>query len=134
MLSFGKTTRHICNRLNGVRSGLLCWNGTTIYAKDALGEKRHKFTTSVTSMSARNCYLNWCRFAMNAIRPRTMTPNQHKFFQDAYRNECEAREVLRMPTKDARREFLSMIEKKRGKEARQYLEAEIMKQWKEGKN
>lgn len=46
---------------------------------------------------------------------------------ELYRNECEAREVLRMPTKEARREYLELVEKRRGAQAREYLEKEIMR-------
>lgn len=53
---------------------------------------------------------------------------------ELYRNECEAREVLRMPTKEARREYLGMVEKKRGIEAREYLEKEIMRLYRESRN
>lgn len=53
---------------------------------------------------------------------------------EAYRKECEARFILSWPTKQARRDYLDMVEKKRGAAARQELEREMMKQWKESKN
>lgn len=52
---------------------------------------------------------------------------------ELYRNECEAKHVLAMPTKEARREYLSMVEKNRGVEARKYLEKEIIRLHKKGK-
>lgn len=55
-----------------------------------------------------------------------MTPQQVEF----YRNACEARHVLTMPTKEERRGYLAGVEQRRGIEARKYLEKEIMKQWK----
>lgn len=63
-----------------------------------------------------------------------MTPAEHAFYTDQARRESEARHVLRMPTIAARREYLSMVEAKRGKAGREYLEQEIMKQWKEKQN
>lgn len=53
---------------------------------------------------------------------------------ELYRNECEAREVLRMPTKEARRQYLRMVEEKRGIQAREYLEKEIMRLYRESRN
>ena len=50
------------------------------------------------------------------------------------RKECEARHVLSWPTKQVRRDYLDMVEAKRGKKARQELEAEMIKQWKRGAN
>lgn len=63
-----------------------------------------------------------------------MTPTEHAFYTDQYRIQCEARHVLAFPTREDRREYLGMVEKKRGEPARRILEQEIMKQWKEGKN
>ncbi|MBC7201918.1 MAG: hypothetical protein H5U29_00145 [Pusillimonas sp.] len=63
-----------------------------------------------------------------------MTPAQHAFFTDQKRKQCEAKHVLSFPTKAARREYLGMVEKRRGELARKELEAEIMKQWKEGQH
>lgn len=53
---------------------------------------------------------------------------------DQYRKECEARHVLSWPAKQARRDYLDMVEKKRGGAARKDLEREMMRQWKESKN
>lgn len=53
---------------------------------------------------------------------------------ELYRNTCEAKHVLNMPTKEARREYLGMVEKKRGLEARKYLEKEIMRLYRESKS
>lgn len=50
------------------------------------------------------------------------------------RKECEARHVLSWPAKQARRDYLDLVEKKRGFAARQELEREMMRQWKEQKN
>ena len=63
-----------------------------------------------------------------------MTPAQHAFFTDQKRKQYEAKHVLSFPTKAARREYLDLVEKKRGEMARKELEAEIMKQWKESKH
>lgn len=52
---------------------------------------------------------------------------------ELYRNETEARHVLAMPTKEARREYLAMVEKNRGVQAREYLEKEIMRLYRESK-
>lgn len=46
---------------------------------------------------------------------------------ELHRNTCEARHVLALPTKEARREYLNQVEKKRGAQARQYLEDEVMR-------
>jgi hypothetical protein len=46
---------------------------------------------------------------------------------ELYRNTCEARHVLNLPTKEARRAYLDMVEKKRGAQARKYLEDEVMR-------
>lgn len=52
---------------------------------------------------------------------------------ELYRNETEARHVLAMPTKEVRREYLAMVEEKRGAQAREYLEKEIMRLYNKGK-
>lgn len=49
---------------------------------------------------------------------------------EQHRLECEARHVIKMPTLQDRRAYLERVELKRGKEARKYLEQEILKQWK----
>lgn len=48
---------------------------------------------------------------------------------EPWRFECEARHILRMPTKDTRISFLDMIEKKRGKPYRDRLESKILEIW-----
>lgn len=53
---------------------------------------------------------------------------------ERHRLSCEARHVLAFPTREARRQYLDMVEKKRGEPARRILEREIMKQWKEKQN
>lgn len=53
-----------------------------------------------------------------------MTP----YKTEQYRNECEARHVLAMPTLEERRTYLSAVEKRRGKQSRKYLESEILRQ------
>jgi len=63
-----------------------------------------------------------------------MTPAEHAFYTDQHRLECETRHVLGFPTREARRQYLDMVEKKRGEPARRILEREIMKQWKEKQN
>lgn len=47
---------------------------------------------------------------------------------DAWRNECEARQLLTMPL-DARRHQLKQIEEKRGKEATNPLRETMMALW-----
>ena len=47
---------------------------------------------------------------------------------EAWRAECEAREVLSWKLAD-RRKFLLEVEKHRGLKGRQKLEEEILKQW-----
>jgi hypothetical protein len=50
---------------------------------------------------------------------------------ELYRNE--ARHVLNLPTKEGRRAYLDMVEKKRGKQAREYLEDEAMRLYRAGR-
>lgn len=50
--------------------------------------------------------------------------------REQFRNECEARHVLKMPTIAQRRQYLAGVGAKRGIEAQRYLEAEIMRQHK----
>lgn len=47
---------------------------------------------------------------------------------EAYRLECEARELLRRNTTD-RREYLAAVERKRGTEACEELKAVFLKLW-----
>jgi hypothetical protein len=47
------------------------------------------------------------------------------------RRRCEAKYVLSMPKLEQRRDYLRRIEKARGIEGREYLEAEIRKVWKD---
>ena len=53
---------------------------------------------------------------------------------EEFRRACEARHVLNMPTKEARRQYLRMVEEKRGIQAREYLEKEIMRLYRESRN
>lgn len=46
-----------------------------------------------------------------------------------WREECEARHILNMPTKAARIAMLDGIEKKRGPDARRELEVRILTLW-----
>jgi hypothetical protein len=48
---------------------------------------------------------------------------------DAWREECEARAVLRLPTLSARREYLDAVGKRRGVLARNGLENVIWRVW-----
>jgi hypothetical protein len=50
-----------------------------------------------------------------------------------WKDECEARHVLNLPTKAERLELLKGIGKKRGTEAREALEARIMDLWRLGR-
>lgn len=47
----------------------------------------------------------------------------------AWKDECEARYFLNLPTKDARLALLDQIEKRRGTAARRELEARILALW-----
>ena len=49
-------------------------------------------------------------------------------YSEAWKAECEAREVLSWKLAD-RRKFLVKVEKHRGLEGRQKLEEELIKQW-----
>jgi hypothetical protein len=49
-------------------------------------------------------------------------------YSEAWRLECEAREVLSWKL-DKRRKFLVMVEKERGKAGREKLEGEILRLW-----
>lgn len=48
---------------------------------------------------------------------------------EEWRHECEARTVLAMPSIEARRGFLGVVETRRGLEARQALETTIRAIW-----
>jgi hypothetical protein len=58
-------------------------------------------------------------------------PNIERGFTwtEEWRQECEARAVLKRPTQEARRAWLDEIEKVRGKAARASLEAAILREW-----
>lgn len=59
-----------------------------------------------------------------------MTPEE----TEQFRRQCEARWVLeKFSTKEERRKWLDRIEARRGIEGRKYLEAEIMRQWRNEK-
>lgn len=46
-----------------------------------------------------------------------------------WKDECEARHILNLPTKAARIELLNGIEKRRGPDARRELEVRILRLW-----
>lgn len=46
-----------------------------------------------------------------------------------WKDECEARHILNIPTKAARIELLDQIEKRRGPDARRALEVRILTLW-----
>ena len=48
---------------------------------------------------------------------------------EEWRAECEARAILAMPTVAVRREHLALIEKRRGRQPRERLEALILDIW-----
>lgn len=48
--------------------------------------------------------------------------------------ECEARGVLRLPTRERRRYYLDMVERKRGKPARDALESLAVRIWRAAKS
>lgn len=52
---------------------------------------------------------------------------------EAWRRECEARYVLKLPGKDRRQVYLDLVGQRRGEEAKRELEIEIMQQWKKRK-
>ena len=51
------------------------------------------------------------------------------FASEAYRHECEVRHVCNMPSADIRREYLDMVEKKRGKELADTLRNDVRALW-----
>lgn len=50
-------------------------------------------------------------------------------YSEEWRAECEARAVLRMPTKMHRRGYLLRVKEKRGQAAANALERHVMKLW-----
>lgn len=52
---------------------------------------------------------------------------------EAWRAECEARHVLAMPAVEARREYLTGIQKRRGQAAYQALADLVREVWRVGK-
>ena len=48
---------------------------------------------------------------------------------EAWRHECEARAILRLPSLNERRAWLDALEKKRGKEARDALQVTMGAIW-----
>lgn len=50
---------------------------------------------------------------------------------EAWRHECEARTVVQMPTREARRAHLDAVERLRGAKARQQLEETARALWAE---
>lgn len=53
---------------------------------------------------------------------------------EAWRMECEARQVLRMPTLTVRQEYLATIAKRRGEPASDQLKQKILQIWQRNKN
>jgi MoxR-like ATPase len=51
-------------------------------------------------------------------------------WSEAFRARCEARHVMRMPTKDERNKYLARVEKARGIESAQRLKADVTRIWK----
>lgn len=47
-----------------------------------------------------------------------------------WRHECEARYILRLPSKEARRDMLAKIEEARGRAERERLERTMLAMWK----
>jgi hypothetical protein len=50
-------------------------------------------------------------------------------WSEAWRHECEARAILAMPTRDARRKHLDHVERLRGTKERQRLEETALAIW-----
>lgn len=50
-------------------------------------------------------------------------------WSEDWRAECEARAVLRMPSKDHRYRWLDAVEKRRGRDARMELQRRVMAIW-----
>ena len=63
------------------------------------------------------------------MREPTPILDSRDTYSEQWRRECEARSVLGLPF-NQRKQHLNDIEKIRGKAARQYLEEEIIRQWK----
>ena len=66
------------------------------------------------------------RGLLTGCRCEQCTDDPAPTWTEAWRLECEARAVLKMPTREARRDYLASIEKLRGAPGRQRLEAAIM--------
>jgi hypothetical protein len=47
----------------------------------------------------------------------------------AFLQECEARHICRLPDKQSRHQYLDLVEKRRGRPAREALAAEVLRQW-----
>ncbi len=62
-----------------------------------------------------------------------ITGEQVDSASEAYRLECEARELLRGRSTQDRREYLAIVERKRGTQAADALKAAIQKLWEESK-
>jgi len=54
-------------------------------------------------------------------------------YSDEWRDECEARHVLRLPTKSDRYGYLHRVQAKRGEAARHALAALVMAVWRAGR-
>jgi hypothetical protein len=55
-------------------------------------------------------------------------------YSEAWRNEAEAKTVLRMPSKSARQEYLQRVRKSRGETAGKFLEKTILSIWESRKS
>lgn len=53
-------------------------------------------------------------------------------WSEQYRHECEARRILKIPSRALRKEWLDAIEKRRGEAARRALETTIMRIYRHG--
>jgi hypothetical protein len=58
-----------------------------------------------------------------------MMPNPNADALEPWRLECEARYVMRMPTKAARQDWIARVAKKRGEAEAARLQAEVMRLW-----
>ena len=58
-----------------------------------------------------------------------MMPNPDVDALEPWRQECEARYVLQMPTREARNEWIAKVAKKRSQDEADRLKAEVMRLW-----
>lgn len=52
--------------------------------------------------------------SIDACRCESCTDDPAPTYTERYRHECEVQEVASMPSNEARREYLALVEKKRG--------------------